>query len=129
MTGIIIKAISGEYDVIIDEKRITCKPLGVFRHLNLVPKVGDFVDVDGNKIVKIHPRKNDLTRPFVSNVDKVFIITSFTEPSLNLNLLDRLITLIHDRRDACDRRQPGSGDRHPAVGSGLLPDCRGSPWC
>ncbi|MDD4212220.1 MAG: ribosome small subunit-dependent GTPase A, partial [Bacilli bacterium] len=42
---------------------------------------------------KIHPRKNDLTRPFVSNVDKVFIITSFTEPSLNLNLLDRLITL------------------------------------
>ena len=93
MPGIIIKSISGDYDVYFQGKRTICKPLGIFRFQNISPKVGDRVDIEGTKIVKIYPRKNDLTRPSVSNVDKVFIITSFIEPDLNLNLLDRLITL------------------------------------
>ena len=39
----------------------------------------------------IKERKNELIRPVVANIDKVFIVTSLVEPDLNLNLLDRII--------------------------------------
>ncbi len=93
MQGTIIKAISGEYSVIHDGIITICKPLGVFRHQSITPKVGDQVIIEGNRIVEVLKRKNDLQRPCISNVDKILIITSLTEPDLNLNLLDRLITL------------------------------------
>ena len=93
MKGLIIKAISGTYDVLIEDTIVTTKPKGLFRHQNTSPKVGDFVDVEANVIVNIYPRKNDFIRPNIANVDKVFITTSIVEPELNLNLLDRLICL------------------------------------
>ena len=91
MQGLIIKIISGDYVVKADEGLITCKPLGVFRHKKITPKVGDIVTIKDNTIVEIHKRKNELIRPVVANVDKVFIVTSLKEPDLNLNLLDRII--------------------------------------
>jgi ribosome biogenesis GTPase len=94
MQGLIIKSISGEYTVLIGEEQIVCKPLGIFRHKNMSPKVGDIVDVENFMITEIHERKNDLIRPSIANVDKVFIITSLVEPDLNTNLLDRLISLV-----------------------------------
>lgn len=89
--GLIIKSLSGEYDCIVNDKIITCKPLGLFRFKKISPKVGDNVLVENNSIMEILPRKNDLVRPVVANVTKAFIITSVIEPDLNLNLLDRLI--------------------------------------
>lgn len=94
MQGQIIKAISGEYTVKTNGKEIVCKPLGVFRHKKISPKVGDIVTIDNNIIIEIEDRKNDLIRPSVANIDKVLIITSLVEPDLNTNLLDRLITLV-----------------------------------
>ena len=95
LKGLIIKAISGEYVVLVDNKEYTCKPLGLFRYKGLTPRVGDICEienVDGAFVIKaIDKRKNELLRPTVSNVDKVIIVTSLTEPDLNLNLLDRLI--------------------------------------
>lgn len=94
MKGLIIKAISGEYTVKLANETVVCKPLGIFRHQQVTPKVGDIVEVEGKSIIAIDKRKNDLIRPFVANVDKVFIVTSLTEPDLNLNLLDRLIAQV-----------------------------------
>lgn len=91
MQGLIVKAISGEYTVLKNNEYTVCKPIGLFRHRNIVPKVGDIVEIENNTIIKIEKRKNELVRPFVSNVDKIFIVTSLIEPELNLNLLDRLI--------------------------------------
>ena len=92
MKGLIIKSISGEYDCLLSNNEIrTCKPIGIFRLKKITPKVGDNVEVEDNSIISISERKNDLIRPFVSNVDKAFIVTSIVEPDLNLNLLDRLI--------------------------------------
>lgn len=91
MEGLIIKSISGEYDCLVNGEIITTKPLGIFRHHNMSPKVGDKVLIEKGMISKILPRKNDLIRPFVSNVDKALIVTSLVEPDLNLNLLDRII--------------------------------------
>lgn len=93
MEGLIIKSISGEYDCLLEGNDvITCKPLGIFRLKKISPKVGDKVLIENKMITSILPRKNELVRPFVSNVSKAFIITSIVEPDLNLNLLDRLIS-------------------------------------
>ena len=91
MQGLIIKIISGDYFVNVNDEVIKCKPLGVFRHKKITPKVGDIVEVEDNTIIKIQDRKNELIRPVVANIDKVFIVTSLVEPDLNLNLLDRII--------------------------------------
>lgn len=91
MQGLIIKIISGDYIVKVNEEFINCKPLGIFRHKKITPKVGDIVTVKDNTIIEIQKRKNELTRPVVANIDKVFIVTSLIEPNLNLNLLDRII--------------------------------------
>jgi len=95
--GLIIKAISGEYTVILpNQQSIICKPRGLFRHHEKSPIVGDVVDINETErvIMSIHPGKNCLERPTIANVDKVFLVFSVIEPDLNLNLLDRLLSII-----------------------------------
>lgn len=94
--GLLVKSISGEYTVFSDGERFVCKARGLFRHQDITPMVGDKVSFDENDkyILKIHPRKNKLVRPFVANIDKVFVLTSVKEPDLNLNLLDRILSII-----------------------------------
>ncbi len=94
--GLIIKSISGEYDVVLNDTIYTCKPRGVFRYQEKNVKVGDYVEIDTEtkSILKIYPRKNDLIRPVIANVDKAFLVFSVKEPDLNLNLLDRLIAIM-----------------------------------
>lgn len=95
--GIIVKSISGEYTVAAENKtRFICKPRGVFRLQETTPKVGDYVEIDEKtkSIQHILPRKNELLRPAVSNIDKAFLIFSVREPDLNLNLLDRLLSIV-----------------------------------
>ena len=52
MQGLIIKIISGDYFVKINNEIIKCKPLGVFRHKKITPKVGDNVIVENNVIIE-----------------------------------------------------------------------------
>lgn len=94
--GLIVKAISGEYTILNlhNYSKTVCKPLGVFRYKGMTPKVGDYVEYSDQRILSIETRKNDLIRPFVSNVDKVFLVFSVKEPELNLNLLDRLLAFL-----------------------------------
>ena len=46
MEGIIIKNISNDYVVKIDDCLYTCKPRGKFRQNKITPLVGDVVDID-----------------------------------------------------------------------------------
>lgn len=94
--GLVIKSISGEYTVYDNGEKIVCKPRGVFRHNEKNVKVGDWVTYDKEtKIIsEIDKRKNDLNRPVISNVEKGIIVTSVVEPELNLNLLDKMISLL-----------------------------------
>lgn len=94
--GLVQKSISGEYSVIYNNELYVCKPRGVFRHNEANVKVGDYVDFDPiNKIItKVYPRKNDLIRPVIANVDKAFLVISIKEPELNLNLLDKMISIL-----------------------------------
>lgn len=94
--GLIIKLVSGDYSVLADDKVTVCRARGVFRHQDVVPRVGDWVIFDENDryILEVKPRKNELLRPNISNVDKVFLVFSVKEPELNLNLLDRLLSIV-----------------------------------
>lgn len=96
MQGKIIKNISNDYTVLTNNKLYICKSRGKFRNLNITPLVGDIVEFDeiNNYILDIKPRKNELLRPPVSNIDQAVIITSVKDPNLDLNLLDKLIAII-----------------------------------
>ena len=96
MNGQIIRIISNLYTVKIDDMLFGCRARGVFRNKGITPLVGDnvIVDTDNNIIVKILPRKNELKRPAIANVDNALIIASVKEPDLDLILLDKLISII-----------------------------------
>ena len=77
MTGKIIKGIAGFYYVDNGTDVYECKAKGVFRNKKIKPLVGDNVEFtvlseaerEGN-IDKILPRKNELVRPAVANIDQ-----------------------------------------------------------
>jgi len=96
MQGKIIKQISNDYTVLIDNKLVVCKARGKFRKLGITPLVGDdvLIDLDNNYILEILPRKNSLIRPAIANVDQAIIVTSVEVPEYSSNLLDKLITII-----------------------------------
>ena len=91
--GKIVKIISNLYTVKVADNYYECRARGKFRHENLTPVVGDIVEVDisENYITNIKERKNELSRPLISNVDVALIITSIKKPDLSMLLLDKLI--------------------------------------
>lgn len=96
LKGRIIKLISNDYTVASGNIEYVCKSRGKFRNMKLSPLVGDWVEFDEKNqyILKLLPRKNELLRPPVANVDQVVTVTSVKEPSLQTNLLDKLLAII-----------------------------------
>lgn len=96
MIGKIIKQISNDYTVKLDDRIIICKARGKFRKIGITPLVGDnvIVDIENNYIMDILKRKNQLERPCVSNIDQAVIVTSVKIPDFSSNLLDKLLTVI-----------------------------------
>lgn len=102
MTGKIIKGISGFYYVYVEGAGLyECKAKGAFRKQKIKPLVGDNVEIDvideANKlgnVEKIQPRKNELIRPAVSNIDMALVIFASAKPDPNFNLLDRFLCMM-----------------------------------
>ena len=98
MTGIITKALSGFYYVACDGEILECKARGSFRKSGVSPLVGDRVEFErtGDKsgiIDKILPRKNSVSRPPVANIDKLFIVSSYSSPAPNTFLIDKITVI------------------------------------
>ncbi len=98
MNGVIIKALSGFYYVKTDDKIYTCKARGSFRKSGVSPLVGDNVkisvsDSENGIVDEILPRKTQLKRPPVANIDKLFILSSFDNPTPNTLIIDKLTVL------------------------------------
>lgn len=102
MQGKIVKGISGFYYVHVAESGIyECKAKGAFRNQNIKPLVGDDVTIavldeekkKGN-IESILPRKNELIRPAVANIDLALVIFAAAKPQPNFNLLDRFLIMM-----------------------------------
>ncbi|MBQ3796346.1 MAG: ribosome small subunit-dependent GTPase A [Butyrivibrio sp.] len=105
MKGRILKGIAGFYYVeTFEEKVYECKAKGIFRKSNLKPMVGDNVEIDiideekklGN-ITDILPRKNQLLRPPVANVDQAVILFAIVKPNPSYNLLDRFLIMMRQQ--------------------------------
>ena len=94
MIGKIIKVISNDYTVLVNEDKYVCKPRGVFRNKNITPLAGDSVEIENNVITKIYKRKNKLNRPPVANIDIAIIVISTVEPDFSSLLLDKMINII-----------------------------------
>ena len=96
MQGQIIKQISNLYTVKVGDMLYGCRARGKFRKDNISPMVGDYViiNTEDNVIESILERKNELDRPVIANVDIALIVTSTKKPNLDLNLLDKLISVI-----------------------------------
>lgn len=94
--GKIIKQISNDYTVKIENKLYICKARGKFRTLGITPLVGDNAQIDCNKkiIIDIENRKNELIRPSIANVDQAVIVMSNKIPEFSLELLDKLLCII-----------------------------------
>ncbi len=109
MQGKIIKGIGGFYYVHLPGKGVyECKAKGLFRKMGMKPLVGDDADVQvldesartGN-IVSILPRKNQLVRPAVSNVDQAMVIFSVVKPEPNFHLLNSFLVMMERQKVPC----------------------------
>ena len=105
MQGKILKGIAGFYYIeTSDEKIYECKAKGIFRKDNIKPMVGDDVEIDiideekqiGN-IIRILPRRAQLLRPPVANVDQAVILFAIVKPDPNYNLLDRFLIMMRQQ--------------------------------
>ncbi len=96
MVGKVIKLISNKWTVQVEEHYYECSSIGKFKYLKVSPLVGDVVEIDiNNKVItKIYPRKNELVRPPIANVDQAIILTSCKEPDFSSNLLDKMLVII-----------------------------------
>lgn len=102
MQGRIIKGIAGFYYVKCGNQLIyECKAKGIFRKDRKKPLVGDEVRMDvideekrlGN-IIEMLPRKNELIRPAVANIDQALVIFAAASPEPSLGLLNRFLILM-----------------------------------
>ncbi|MEG0290930.1 MAG: ribosome small subunit-dependent GTPase A [Erysipelotrichaceae bacterium] len=96
--GRIIRIISNQYMVRNEAgENLICVAMGKLRK-NASPIVGDLVDIEHFSsqigIQKIYPRRNELQRPLVANVDQAIIVMSYIEPTFSTTLVDRLIFLV-----------------------------------
>ena len=102
MQGKIIKGIAGFYYVNVVESGIfECKAKGAFRKDGIKPLVGDDAVIEvldekemtGN-ITEILPRKNELIRPAVANIDQALVVFAVKKPDPHFNLLDRFLVMM-----------------------------------
>jgi len=96
--GMIVKSIGGFYDVEAAEAVYTCRAKGVLRTQNISPLVGDRVmfSIYENglcSVDEILPRRNELVRPPVANLDQLVLVLSTSDPGPNLTLVDTLIAI------------------------------------
>jgi ribosome biogenesis GTPase len=102
MKGRIIKGIAGFYYVATEEEGIfVCRARGVFRKDKKKPLVGDQVEIEVTheqdkeaSIIRIFPRKNELIRPAVANVDQAMILFALKNPDPDPMLLDRFLVMM-----------------------------------
>jgi len=97
------KALSGFYYVYDEGKLVQTRARGVFRKRGITPLVGDFVEyvVEGDNdgtLTEILPRKNELVRPPIANVDQAILVFSVKEPNFNTILLDRFLVVLESFR-------------------------------
>jgi ribosome biogenesis GTPase len=102
MRGRIIKGIAGFYYVFTVGSGIwQCRARGIFRKDGKKPLVGDEVEIEITdetdreaSVTEIYPRKNELIRPAVANVDQAMVLFAAASPDPDPLLLDRFLVMM-----------------------------------
>lgn len=102
MRGIIIRALSGFYDVDCGGALIRCRARGKFRYTKESPLVGDRVELTTTepgcgRLDTILERRNAFQRPAVANMDQMVIIVSEAIPVTEPFLVDRVAALAESK--------------------------------
>lgn len=112
--GRVINLNGGFYQVVLDTKEVVRIPArGKLRSVRITgvdpkslskkettrtekcsPKVGDWVIVNQNMILKIEERQNELIRPDIANVDQILLVFGSKEPAFSFYLLDLFLVQI-----------------------------------
>lgn len=93
--GIIMKGYSGFYYVLSHDQIYECSLRGKNRKKNVKFLPGDKVEFtqageNQGAIETIYPRKNELLRPPIANVDQIIILAAMADPQPDFWLMDRL---------------------------------------
>ena len=98
MQGTILKGIGGFYTVMDENGALhTLRAQRKLRRDRMKPKVGDRVDMipgtgeEEGWIQAILPRRNELDRPPVANIDKIVLVAAAAVPQADLMLMDRML--------------------------------------
>lgn len=97
MQGRVLSGVGGLYSVFADGEVYLLRAQSKLRHKKLKPLVGDMVEFMPGKgeedgwLEAILPRRNELIRPPVANIDKLCMVFSATVPQADLLLADRLL--------------------------------------
>ena len=104
MQGRIVKGIAGFYYVDTEDGIFECRAKGIFRNQKVKPLVGDLVELEvlsqeekEGSVISILPRKSELIRPAVANVDQALVIFALSRPTPNLPLLDRFLIMMKQK--------------------------------
>ncbi|GIW21714.1 MAG: putative ribosome biogenesis GTPase RsgA [Candidatus Sericytochromatia bacterium] len=73
---------------------------------SIIPKVGDIVEIEktSNKtgvIIDVKPRKNELSKPNIANIDQVVIVLSSYKPDFNSLILDKFLVFYQSYNIDC----------------------------
>ena len=91
---IIIKSVRGLYTVASPDGVLKeCPARGILRRKEQEPYVGDWVRLEQDVIAEVLPRKNEIIRPPLANLDQLCFVVSMCEPQPNLRLLDKFIAV------------------------------------
>ncbi len=80
----------------VNEKSISRKK--DVQYIKNSPKVGDIVLIDNDMIDSYLPRKNEMIRPDISNVDQILLVFAAKEPDFSFFLLDLFIVNIINKK-------------------------------
>lgn len=93
----ILSTVAGVYTLFDGKEYFECTPKGTFRKQKIKPLVGDFVIFDENKLIidEILPRKNELLRPKMSNLDLAVVTVSLKKPDFSKELLSMFLSFLN----------------------------------
>lgn len=101
MQGIIIGNISNTYKIKTDTKIYEAFARGKFKNEEITPLVGDKVEIeitDEEKAIAVIetvlPRKNEIKRPKMANIDQIIFIVSTKNPKPDLLMLDKQLAYV-----------------------------------
>ena len=99
--GLITQSLSGFYQVLSEGNFYVTKPRGNFRHQQVKPLVGDWVQFEPatsedeiGRLIEVEERRNQLIRPSVANVDYALVMMSLVEPDFSYSLVDQFLVSV-----------------------------------